>query len=301
MSSTVASLMNKGLVVGAPSFLKSNVHYEVIMGSMAYGVSSDTSDMDVYGFAIPPKEDVFPHLRGEIPLFDACEPKFKQFQQHHILDASALGGRGREYDITIYSIAKFFRLLTDNNPNIIDSLFVPQNCVLHATPVAQRIREKRKIFLHKGCWAKFKGYAYTQIHKMETKKPQGNRKALVDTYGYDVKFAYHVVRLLNEVEQLLLEGDMDLMRHKEQLKSIRRGEWPLEKVKQYFVDKEKALESLYLSCSLPEKPDIQQIRNLLLESLEAHFGSLDAVVPKIDKASQALSAIKQILDDFGGS
>ncbi len=28
------------------------------MGSVAYGVSSDTSDMDVYGWAIPPTEDI---------------------------------------------------------------------------------------------------------------------------------------------------------------------------------------------------------------------------------------------------
>lgn len=299
MASTLSSLMDKGLVTDAPGFLKSNVHYEVIMGSMAYGVSSDTSDMDIYGFAIPPKEDVFPHLRGEIPLFDPCEPQFKQFQKHKIIDNTALGGKGREYDITLYSIAKYFRLLTDNNPNIIDSLFVPQSCVLHATPLAQRIREKRNIFLHRGCWAKFKGYAYAQIHKMESKQPQGKRKALVDTHGYDVKFAYHVVRLLNEVEQLLLEGDMDLMRHSEQLKSIRRGEWSLDKVKQYFADKEKSLENLYLSCALPERPDVAQIRQLLLESLEAHFGSLDAIVTKTDKATQALTAIKQVLNEYG--
>jgi hypothetical protein len=33
---------------------------------VAYGVSSDTSDVDVYVWAIPPKEDSFRLLRGEI-------------------------------------------------------------------------------------------------------------------------------------------------------------------------------------------------------------------------------------------
>ena len=92
---------------------------------------------------------------------------------------------------------------------------------------------------------------------------------------------------------------MDLMRHSEQLKSIRRGEWSLDKVKQYFADKEKSLENLYLSCALPERPDVAQIRQLLLESLEAHFGSLDAIVTKTDKATQALTAIKQVLNEYG--
>jgi hypothetical protein len=37
------------------------------MGSVAYCVSSDTSDVDVYGWSIAPKDDLFPHLRGEVP------------------------------------------------------------------------------------------------------------------------------------------------------------------------------------------------------------------------------------------
>jgi hypothetical protein len=39
-----------------------------------------------------------------------------------------------------------------------------------------------------------------------------------------VKFAYHVIRLLGEAEQILLEGDIDLRRNSAQLKAIRRGD-----------------------------------------------------------------------------
>ena len=63
--STLQRLTDRGLVK-PPRWLPANVQYETIMGSVAYGVSSDTSDVDVYGWAIPPKEDIFPHLRGEI-------------------------------------------------------------------------------------------------------------------------------------------------------------------------------------------------------------------------------------------
>lgn len=38
--------------------------YETIMGSVAYGVNTDTSDFDTVGFCIPNKDIVFPHLRG---------------------------------------------------------------------------------------------------------------------------------------------------------------------------------------------------------------------------------------------
>lgn len=299
MSSTFSNLFHKGLLRDAPRFLDDCVQYEVIMGSMAYGVSSDTSDMDVYGFAIPPKEMLFPHLRGEIPGFDECKPQFDQYQQHHVLDASALGGKGREYDLTLYSITKYFRLLTDNNPNIIDSLWVPHNCILYSTPLADRIREKRKVFLHKGCWLKFKGYAYAQIRKLETKQPEGKRRDLVEKYGYDVKFAYHVVRLLNEVEQLMLEQDLDLQRNNEQLKSIRNGEWTFEQLQQYFVQKEKDLESLYTRCELPATPDMAAIRSLLMESLEQYYGSIDKLVVSQDRHLSALRSIESIIADLG--
>ena len=156
-----------------PRWLPGNVQYETIMGSVAYGVSSDTSDVDVYGWAIPPKDDVFPHLRGEIPGFGTPRKRFEVFQEHHIPDADALGGSGRTYDVTIFGIVRFFDLAMQNNPNVLDSLFTPVNCVLHSTRVGDLVRENRRAFLHKGAWAKFKGYAYSQLHKIATKQPEG--------------------------------------------------------------------------------------------------------------------------------
>lgn len=165
MASLIDTLTSKQLIQ-TPSFFKNNVHYEVIMGSFAYGVSGDSSDCDVYGFVIPPKDLVFPHLKGEIQSFGRQTQKFECFQKHHINDKET----SKEYDVSIYNIVKFFQLCMENNPNMIDSLFVPQRCVLHCTPAAQIVRDNRKIFLHKGCWQKFSGYSYSTLRKMKDKK-----------------------------------------------------------------------------------------------------------------------------------
>lgn len=295
---TCQQLFRRGLLPDLPNHILDGVQYEVVMGSIAYGVSNDSSDMDIYGFSIPPKEVIFPSLRGEILGFDDYEITFSQFQKHHINDPSALGGKGRVYDMTIYSIVKYFRLLMDNNPNIIDSLYVPDNCVLYSTSIADHIRANRKMFLHKGCWTKFKGYAYGQMHKIRTKQPEGKRKVLVDEFGYDVKFAYHVIRLLNEVEQLLVEETLDLTKNSEQLKAIRRGEWSLEKLETYFERKEADLESFYLKSKLPDVPNIDAIRHLLMESLEQHFGSLSKLTQQDGKAQATLNKIHEILRDY---
>lgn len=298
MASKTQHLKNHKLLINPPHFLDTGVQYEVIMGSIAYGVSDDDSDMDIYGFAIPPRDMVFPHLSGYIHGFDEELKPFTQFQQHKILDKSANAGKGREYDLTIYSIIKYFRLLTDCNPNIIDTLFVPRRCVVYSTNLGELLRENRHLFLNKGCWPTFKGYAYTQIHKMKTKKPEGKRVQLVEKYGYDVKFAYHVVRLLNEIEQIMAEGTLALDQNSEQLKAIRRGEWTQQQVETYFHEKEKSLETLYTNSKLPIKADFRSIKALLLNCLEQHYGSLENCINSQDKHLNALNEIQKILSQL---
>lgn len=299
-TSVAQSLAARGLAQ-PPKWLPNAVAYETLMGSVAYGVSNETSDCDIYGFCLPPKELIFPHLAGEIPGFGRQQPRFDVYQQHHIQDPDALGGAGREYDLSLFSIIRFFQLAMDNNPNIIDSLFTPANCVIHSTRVGELVRENRRIFLHKGAWHKFKGYAYSQLHKMEIKTPQpGSRRAeSVEQYGFDVKFAYHVVRLLDEVEQILTLGDIDLQRDKERLKAIRRGEWSAEQIREWFAQKERDLEAAYQSSTLPHGPDEAQIKTLLLECLEMHFGSLEKAVVVPGQERELLAQIKALCEKAG--
>jgi uncharacterized protein len=293
--STLQRLADGGLIK-PPRWLPGNVQYETIMGSVAYGVSSDSSDVDVYGWAIPPKDDLFPHLRGEVPGFGTPRPRFEQYQEHHVKDQDALAGHGRMYDLTIYGIVKFFNLAMENNPNVIDSLFTPVNCVLHATRVGNLVRENRRMFLHKGAWPKFKGYAYSQLHKISIKQPLGKRAELVEKHGYDVKFAYHVVRLLTEVEMILIEQDIDLQRNNEQLKAIRRGEWSEERLRTWCAEKESQLERAYAESSLRATPDEPKIRTLLLNCLEEHYGSLEDCIVNPDRAVEVLRTIQAELE-----
>jgi uncharacterized protein len=293
--STVQRLSDRGLIK-PPRWLPGSVQYETIMGSVAYGVSSETSDVDVYGWAIPQKDDIFPHLRGEVVGFGTPKPRFQQYQEHHVVDGDALAGRGRIYDFTIYGIVKFFNLAMHNNPNIIDSLFTPVNCILHSTRVGDVVRENRKLFLHKGAWSKFKNYAYAQLHKLSTKVPQGKRADLVVEHGHDTKFAYHVVRLILEVEQILVEGDVELQRNNEQLKAIRRGDWTVDYLREWFSRKQTELERVYSESKLRQTPDLERIRSLLLSCLEDHYGSLESCVVDPNRAVAALKNVQAELE-----
>ena len=373
MPSTIQKLVDKGLI-RPPTFLPSNVMYETIMGSVAYGVSSDTSDMDVYGYCIPPKYIVFPHLNGEIMGFGTEIKRFEQYQQHHINCPDELGGKGRVYDVQIYNIVKYFQLCMDNNPNMIDSLFTPQECILHITGnVGAMVRENRHIFLHQGAWHKFKGYAYSQLHMTDTKRKDEHYEEVrrleeayqiphetefevveseavlrgigvvwtgenkdgrsvdgsnplfgemtnsefhqyyfhfkagmekttrfyrVKSAGTDLKFLYHVVRLLDECEQIMTTGDLDLRRNNEHLKAIRRGEVSEDDVRKWDADKEKQLEGWYGNpkCAVPFKKQEEKIKELLMNCLEHHYGNLSECVVRDDAAVRALRELAEVVD-----
>lgn len=291
MPSVTYSLIKKN-VIKPPRFLENAVVYEAIMGSVAYGVSSDTSDMDIYGICVPPKDIVFPHTAGHIHNFGRQRQEFEQFQQDHVATGD------KSYDISIYNIVKFFNLLMDNNPNIIDSIFVPFNCIVHSTQVGNMIRENRRLFLHKGAWHKFKGYAYSQLNKIKNKQnaTSDRRKELIEKHGYDTKFGYHVVRLLYEVEQIMSIGDIDMQRDREHLKSIRRGDVSEQDLRDWAANKERELEKLYHESLLQYGPDEGKIKTLLLNCLEAHYGSIDGCIVNPDQAVAALREIAKIID-----
>ena len=271
MASIVSKILcEKCITHSVPDFLIPGLQYEVVTGSVAYGIANEDSDWDIYGFTIPPQEIVFPHLAGEIEGFGRHKKRFEQFEEHHVEDKN----KGRLYDITIFNIVKFFSLCCEGNPNMVDTLFVPENCVLYATNIGKFVRENRRLFLHKGCFHKFKGYSFSQMHKMKLKQPEpgSNREELIKQFGFDVKFATHVVRLLLEVEQILTEGDIDLQRHREQLKAIRRGEWTEQQIEDFFAMKEKDLKHIYnTSTVIPYSPDEEKIKHLLLNCLTAHY------------------------------
>lgn len=297
MASKVKQLYDKGIIKNIPSFVK-ETHYETIMGSVAYGVSNDMSDVDVYGFTIPPKDYIFPHLAGHIEGFGKKPQSFEQWQQHHIKVEEK--GQEREYDFQIFNIVKYFQLVMENNPNMIDSLFTPNSCVLHQSKIGQMIRSNRGIFLHKGSWYKFKGYAFSQLSKAKNKQPIGKRKEIIEKMGFDVKFAYHVVRLIDEVEQIFTTGTINLQRAKDHLRAIRRGEVPFEEIEKWFQEKELGMEKLYHESNIiPYAPDEDKIKQLLLDCLEEYYGSIENSIVRVDKADIILKEIADKIRQSG--
>lgn len=127
----------------------------------------------------------------------------------------------------------------------------------------------------------------------------GKRKETVKINSTDTKYLYHLARLLDEIEQIITIQDLDLTRSREYMKSIRRGETTKDQVMAFFDAKMITLEKLYAECTLPEVPDTNKIRDILLTCLERHYGDLTSVVVKPDASKSALLEIKRIIESSG--
>lgn len=210
-------LTDKGLI-HPPAEILYNTVMLTIAGSNAYGVA-DTSvkdkvpDFDIYGVFIPKKEMLFPQQFGQVIGFgDWHDPSEKikkndPWQKHQVFDAEANGGRGKEWDFNIFGIVRYFELLRGNNPNLIDTLFTPEECVIHITQVGRLIRDHRRRFLGKVSWKKFRGYALSELKKAENKM---NQDEMVDVLSfedtYEIPHAITYAEALAEQDMRLVHG-----------------------------------------------------------------------------------------------
>jgi hypothetical protein len=108
------------------------------------------------------------------------------------------------------------------------------------------------------------------------------------------------VRLLGEVEQILIEGDLDPQRNRAQVKAVKRGDWSLEEVESYFSDKERALEQVYVESKLPAKPRQSQIRQLLIQCVEESYGSIDKMLVMPADEGALLNDLKELVGQYEG-
>jgi hypothetical protein len=124
---TILTLKNKSLIL-----------FEAISGSRSFGLATENSDTDIRGVYYLPKEDFFglnyiPQISNETN------------------------------DISYYEIGRLVDLLQKNNPNILEVLASPEDCILQKNPLMDLL--KPEDFLSKLCKDTFAGYAISQIKK----------------------------------------------------------------------------------------------------------------------------------------
>ncbi|SMC81140.1 nucleotidyltransferase domain-containing protein [Moheibacter sediminis] len=115
-----------------------SIIFECISGSRAYGLATATSDTDIRGVFVLPKE---------------------QYYSLNYIDQM----NNETNDVVYYELNKFASLCAKNNPNILELLNTPEDCILHKNPLFEKFETED--FLSKLSYESFANYAFTQIKK----------------------------------------------------------------------------------------------------------------------------------------
>jgi hypothetical protein len=99
------------------------------------------------------------------------------------------------------------------------------------------------------------------------------RRELVRRVGYDAKNAAHLIRLLRMGIEFLAEGTLHVERaDATELLDIKRGDWPLDKVKAEAERLFQLAQEAYIRSSLPPEPDRQRAEQLCVEMISEYHG-----------------------------
>lgn len=99
-----------------------------------------------------------------------------------------------------------------------------------------------------------------------------NRNELVLKYGYDTKFASHLIRLLSEGETLLETGELEFpLPNADFLLKIKRGEFELQEILDIADVFEKILADAKEKSSLPDEPRFEEVNELIKQITKSFF------------------------------
>lgn len=306
---------------------------EYPVGSKLYGTDTPESDEDFSGVFVAPK----PYYLG---LNKVEEVDFS------IVDKKDNGRNSKDaIDRKFYELRKFVKLALENNPNIIEQLFVPAEKFVFIDPIAERLFSNAELFPHQGAKQKFMGYALSQKKKMLVKRDNmnaltiaqeilggivkegfgkdyfaeqlagivgrlenaglkvkqntqhvqigdihiqknitiaksleqisgrverfsGRHADFVSKFGYDTKFASHLIRLLMEGRELLTTGRIQFpLEYASELLAIKQGHMTVNEVIELADDLEQKMNDDFDMgrVVVSKKPRTKEVETLLMD------------------------------------
>jgi hypothetical protein len=214
--------------------LEEFIIFRCMMGSQAYGLDTDASDIDRRGIYLAPAE-------LQWSLFGAPE----QFEDNA---AQAV----------YWELQKFIVMALRANPNILECLYSP--LVEKATPLAEELLKIRRGFLSQMIFQTFNGYALSQFKKIEQDlRNQGEVRW---------KHAMHLLRLLITGAAALREGRVPVRveAHRERLLAVKTGSLPWAQVDAWRRELHRDFELALAETKLPERPDYETANDFLIKA-----------------------------------
>ena len=176
-----------------------------------------------------------------------------------------------DIDLAVYGLRKFMGLALKGNPAIMLAFFAPQEFIKRHDVRGMQLQALAPYIVSKQVFQPFRGYMRQQHERLLGLRGQRNvtRPELVDRYGYDTKYAGHIVRLGFQGEELLMTGKLTLpmpLAQRELVVSVRTGGYTLAGVSELIIDSEKRLQSAFEKSTLRLWPDREAAEKWMLRT-----------------------------------
>jgi len=200
---------------------------------------------------------------------------FREFEQYIYRSAAEREGRHdapsqhSDLDLTIYSLRKFIRLAMQGNPTVVTLLFVPpEQCVVRDARGAQ-LQDLAPAIVSRQAGRRYLGYLESQRQRLvgERGQKRGNRPELEERFGFDTKYAMHIIRLGHQGVELLSTGRLTLPMPeptRQHVRDVREGRVTLNDVLSEAGELERQLKDLLAESPLPEQPDSERVESWML-------------------------------------
>lgn len=218
------------------------------VGSGVHGTSiAGTDDRDEMGICIEPPQYVIGLQRFEQYIYRT------QPEGHR-------SGHG-DLDLTVYSLRKWMKLALQGNPTVLLPLFVPDHEIVSMNSYGHGLRTRREMILSRQAGYRFAGYLHAQQEGMLSHDGKGRdvtRPELIKAYGFDTKYAAHMVRLGVQGAELLETGWITLPMPEPWLtwiRDLRTGGHSMQEALDAAEGLEHRITALIDRSPLPEYPD----------------------------------------------
>lgn len=276
---------------------------------------------------IPPDEPFGTDDKDVIGVFIAPREHYLGIKRHKETIEWVEGS----WDCVNYEFLHYIKLLLQQNPNVLTTLWPPEDTVLYQHPTFNEILKAREAFVSKKALNPFMGYASQQLKKMtSTPAPSAERKAEihtlktevayrqnrlpedppyldpatrsmsvqemrtrvnvlkgqtgymgekrkknVETFGYDVKNAAHLVRLLRMGAEFFREGriivDREEVGDADLYRGIKTGKWSLDNIKVLGDVLKEDIQAAHDHSKIPEEPNREAVNELCMGILGTHL------------------------------
>jgi uncharacterized protein len=216
------------------SDLYRHVIYRCVVGSRAFGLDVEDSDVDRRGIFLPPAK-----LHWSIyGLPEQIE--------------------NPENQECYWELQKFLVLALKANPNVLECLYTP--LVEHAEPIAEELLHEKARFISRLVFQTYNGYVLSQFRKLEQDlRTRGELKW---------KHVMHLIRLLLSGITILRDQVVPVKvgEHRDRLMSIRCGQVTWEKTNEWRLQLHKQFDEAYERSTVPERPDYAWANDFLISA-----------------------------------